>query len=239
MAATSLMLRRELCWANCEGLLRSDGLALPRPLAILGSGAAAGCARTDLGADLALDRQRSNVPDSRARCVHAEVSYSVAFPVGRACQRERRGQSGHQIVADAGSVPCLSEVTVTEAQGKIRRVLSMCGQVRVPAKKCQALSTLPMDSGHQGARTPTCTEPSSSPANVATVIGKAVKFARASGGFAFGAMDSSRGRASGCFPRPAELDGGSLRRPPTAQSPSTTTLNDAVARDPDGTLSRL
>lgn len=163
-------------------------------------------------------------------CSAPNQSYSVNFPFG--------GQatvsdilSGQQILADAeyGPVPVGTNAqTAGQSSGVVEH------QVRVPASKCKTLSTLPIDFGSQGDKNSFFYQPSSSPITAAAAINKAMKFYSGSGGFAFGAMDSSEADFYGLLPASLQNAAGAFVAP-TAQSVDAA-LSDAT-QNPDGTLS--
>ena len=214
--------------ANQKDYFGQTGYALLNPWPFSLGGAA--IAEQTLGAIWPSTASGATFQTTGWMCDAPNLSYSVAFPYGGHASVNDI-MSGQQILADAefGPVPVGGN---NQTKGNPPGVVDE--QVRVPAKKCQALSTLPINFGSQGSKNTYLYQPSSSPANIATVIGKAVKFYKASGGFAFGAMDSSEADFFGLLPASLQNAAGAFVAP-TAQSVNDA-LNDAV-QNADGTLS--
>lgn len=161
-------------------------------------------------------------------CDAPDVPYTAALPFG-GTQSVSDMTSAQQILADAELGPVSAQ---NNKNGLTPGVVDQ--HIVYPAKKCQALSTVPGDFGGNNATVNGLYQPSSSPLTAShAVLGAIAKYG-GTGGFAFTAMDSSEADFFGLLPASLQNAAGAFVGP-SAQS-ITAALNDAT-KNPDGTLS--
>lgn len=161
-------------------------------------------------------------------CQAPTVNYTGTLPYGGTASLHDM-LSGQQILADAELDPVAAQ---KNQNGLTAGVVDQ--HVVYPAKKCQALSALPIDFAGSTATVNGIYEPSSSPLTAShAVLGAVAKYG-GTGGFGFTAMDSSEADFFGLLPASLQNAAGAFVGP-SAQS-VTAALSDATT-NADGTLS--
>ena len=161
-------------------------------------------------------------------CQAPTVNYTGDLPYGGTASLHDM-LSGQQILADAELDPVAAQ---NNTNGLTPGVVDQ--HIVYSAKKCQALSALPIDFAGSTATVNATYEPSSSPLTASHAVLAAVAKYGGTGGFGFTAMDSSEADFFGLLPASLQNAAGAFVGP-SAQS-VTAAINDAT-KNPDGTLS--